>query len=386
MKFLFVSGLKHLPQAFGGVQSNAHEMALELQRRGHDVCVAAALEPHDRLGVATRLKNRLLPSRAVFDKSLGYPVFRRWEVREALSNIVQTTRPDIAVLQPSEHLALAHELIRLGIPTLVYFHDVLFDELEGDPRELKEAHFLANSEFTARRCREEFGLSTTVINPIFQAERYRTKPRWRSVTMINPIPVKGGEVALRLAAACPDIPFRLVPSWRMSPDQRDSISTRIKSLPNVTLARPTMNTRRIYAEAKVLLAPSILGEAWGRVVSEAHFSGIPVLASNRGGLPEAVGPGGVVLDPEGPLEPWIEALRRMWTDDAYFADLSAAARAYSKRPQMNPAAQVELMVRAARAAIAGQPAAARELGASPDAPSPDPDLPAVPSAVYGFTR
>ena len=36
---------------------------------------------------------------------------------------------------------------------------------------------------------------------------------------------------------------------------------------------------------------------FGRIAVEPQFSGIPVVASDRGGLPEAVGPGGVLIDP-----------------------------------------------------------------------------------------
>ena len=62
MKFLFVSGLKHLPQAYGGVQSNAHEMALELIRRGHDVALAADLLSSGLVGLRTRLMRKLRPN------------------------------------------------------------------------------------------------------------------------------------------------------------------------------------------------------------------------------------------------------------------------------------------------------------------------------------
>ncbi len=63
--------------------------------------------------------------------------------------------------------------------------------------------------------------------------------------------------------------------------------------------------KQVYRSAKLILMPSMWEEAWGRVATEAQFSGIPVIASNRGGLPESVGPGGVLLDPDGPLEPWV---------------------------------------------------------------------------------
>ncbi len=68
---------------------------------------------------------------------------------------------------------------------------------------------------------------------------------------------------------------------------------RFPTLPGHLVGR-TMDTRSVYAATRVLLVPSQWkAETWGRVASEAQFSGIPVLASDVGGSPEAVAPGGV---------------------------------------------------------------------------------------------
>lgn len=75
-----------------------------------------------------------------------------------------------------------------------------------------------------------------------------------------------------------------------------------------------------------------------------------MLASDRGGLPEAVGPGGVLLDPEKP-ERWIDAVRRLWYDKSYYSKLSTAAAAYSTRPEIDPEVQVFSLLRLAEQAI-----------------------------------
>jgi glycosyltransferase involved in cell wall biosynthesis len=74
------------------------------------------------------------------------------------------------------------------------------------------------------------------------------------------------------------------------------------------------------------------------VVSEAQVSGIPALASNRGGLPESVGPGGLLLDPDGGLDRWTEALARMWDDEAEYARLAELAEQHARRPEFEPRA------------------------------------------------
>jgi glycosyltransferase involved in cell wall biosynthesis len=101
--------------------------------------------------------------------------------------------------------------------------------------------------------------------------------------------------------------------------------------------------KSIYGKARVLLAPSLWEEAWGRVATEAQFSGIPVLGSLRGGLPEAIGPGGELIDGSAPAEVWIAALRRMWDDPVHYQALSDAAYAYSARPEIEPDFQIGML-------------------------------------------
>jgi glycosyltransferase involved in cell wall biosynthesis len=354
MRFLFVSGFHHLPQMYGGVMSNTHELALELMQRDHQVSVAAKLLPTSWLSFRTRIKRKLTAKQAVCDNILGYPVYRPWNVVDALPDFVRAIRPDVAIVQPSDQVATAKKLSDLSVPVIVYLHDVLFDRIDGDLNELKGALFLANSEFTARRYREKFGIDATVIPPLFRAALYQVKRKPQNITLINPQPFKGSDLALQLVARCPEIPFCFVESWELPKAQRSLIQDQMKVLPNLTLKGPIMKMGQIYRQAKIILAPSRLDEAWGRIASEAHFSGIPVVASNRGGLPEAVGPGGILLDPDGPIEDWVNAIRKLWHDEDYYNRLSAAALAYSQRPEIDPDVQIKTLLQVAERAIERQ--------------------------------
>jgi glycosyltransferase involved in cell wall biosynthesis len=253
-----------------------------------------------------------------------------------MKQVVDIEKPDIAIVQIGNSIGLAQALEARGVPVLFYLHNVDIDDLGGDPRALSHARFIANSRFTAERYRSVFGIDSAVIPPLVRAEDYRTRRGRANVTMINPHPVKGQEVMLKVARACPDIPFHLVESWPLHSEEAESLVRAIARLPNVRFTRRTSDMKSIYGAAKFLLAPSICEEAWGRVATEAHFSGIPVIASDRGGLPESVGPGGVLLDPEGGIEPWIDAVRKMWTDKAFYERMSEAALAYSRRPEIQP--------------------------------------------------
>ena len=57
----------------------------------------------------------------------------------------------------------------------------------------------------------------------------------------------------------------------------------------------TPDPRDFYRVSRVVLMPSLWRESLGRVAVEAMANGIPVLASDRGALPETLGDAGFVL-------------------------------------------------------------------------------------------
>ena len=353
MRILIVSGNPHIPQYSGGIESTTHDLALELRRRGHHVSVLCRLTD---VGGFTSQIIRILRNCSInsfpADHWLGYPVYRQWDVLQSIPFALRELAPDVAIVHKTRAVRMACEIGARGVPVLFYFHDVDHKRLDADLGLLKGAQFLANSEFTARRYKDLFGTDSIVIPPIFHAQRYVAKRKPANVTFINPILMKGSEIAFKVAERCPEIPFSFIESWPLSPQDVKDIYDRIDRTPNVTLRRRTDNMKNVYSKAKILLAPSVCEEAWGRVVTEAQFSGIPVVASDRGGLPESVGPGGVLLDPDGPIEAWVDAVRRLWVDEVFYGDKSAAALDYSTRPQICPSRQIDALLAAASMVMA----------------------------------
>jgi glycosyltransferase involved in cell wall biosynthesis len=214
--------------------------------------------------------------------------------------------------------------------------DVSFENHGGDFASLgKNVPCVANSQFTAARYQQAFGVEPLIIPPLIDGKKkYGTETTRKNVTFINPISLKGLEVAMAIARECPDIPFSFVEGWYIWKDERRELKKKLAAVPNITLHPSVQDMRKVYSKCKILLAPSICEEAYGRVATEAQFSGIPVVASNRGGLPEAVGQGGVLLDPEGDIQEWVNTVRKLWNDEAYYAELSAAAQAHADRPAL----------------------------------------------------
>jgi glycosyltransferase involved in cell wall biosynthesis len=240
--------------------------------------------------------------------------------------------PDVVVAQCHGSVKIAREFQKYDIPVVLYFHNVEFDELEGNPLSLKGCLFISNSGFTRDRYRQAFGIDSIVIPPIIDRSAYEVPSTEDFVTFINPVAKKGLPIVLEIARALPDIPFLIVESWTLTDTQLADLSAQLKYLPNVTFRRRTDDMRDIYSQTKILLAPSLWEEAWGRVVSEAHCSGIPVIGSCRGGLPADIGPGGTILDPSAPISVWVKAVSDLWSDNQLYRQTAAAAKRYSERP------------------------------------------------------
>lgn len=358
MKILFATNHGYLPQRVGGAESSTHELILALRERSHECAVLGQLQGNGWLGLRNGVAMRLLDRRVLSDRALGYRVHRSWDPGRAVAPVLARERPDLAVIQAGAPIALAARFVEQGLSTMVYLRDVAFHELGADPRDLPQVGYFANSRFVADSFRTRYAIGAEVIPPLFRAARYRTQRRAsRHVTFINPDPIKGAEVAFAVAQLCPEIDFLFVRGWPMSQKEDAVLVARVAGHSNITLLQRRHDMRRVYRRTKVLLVPSQCEEAWGRVATEAQFSGIPVVASNRGGLPEAVGPGGVVLSADASPERWAAAVRSLYRDREHYEAKSAAALEHAARPQLDPAQQITAFEAAVRTYLARSEAA-----------------------------
>ncbi len=209
---------------------------------------------------------------------------------------------------------------------------------------------LTNSPFLRRHYLDTIGVDSVALpSPIDLATTLWDDPATRGfVTFVNPALHKGAAMFARLADMLgrrrPDIPLLIVQSADDARTLANIEGLDLGRYPQILASPALPEPRQIFALAKILLVPSFFPEPFGRVAAEALVNGVPPIVSDRGALPETVAEGGIVLPipggtpeairavpPEALVEPWFDAVTRLWDDaDAYEA-ASAAARSAGAR-------------------------------------------------------
>lgn len=212
------------------------------------------------------------------------------------------------------------------------------------------------SHYLAHLYASRLGIKTAVLNPVINpltlvaagagiAARPETR-RLGFVTFLNPIPHKGLTMVARLIGRAlierPDMRFLLL-EGRMPRRLLRRLKLDLPGVSNVWWLPEQRDMSAVYERTSVLLMPSFWSEGFGRSVVEAQLSGIPVLASNRGGLLEALGEGPQPLPVDQrciedhyafpspkTVDLWWETLLKLWVDDDAYAAASRLARQASE--------------------------------------------------------
>ena len=156
------------------------------------------------------------------------------------------------------------------------------------------------------------------------------------VTMINPHPVKGLDTFIQIARRLPEVNFLLQESWKLDDTALDSLHQSLAALPNVRFEHRVSDMRSVYRQTRLLIAPSRWEEGFGMVALEAQSCGIPVIASRRGGLTEAVGDGGLLIDDYANVDAWVHAINSMLNDTVLYRKLAETARTHASSNTFEP--------------------------------------------------
>jgi len=347
MRVLFASRTPFYPFRLGGAARCSHRLLLRLQARGHEVSVLTGLG-RGAFRVPQSADRPVLGVRAIagpdpWRVDVGYPVIATAELDGALAEALDA-RPDLVWSQLRGASEILGGARARGLSALWYLHDALHDAESLRAATAQGVTLVANSRFLARRVVDQTGVEPDIVYPLLD-EDVRVEPVPDGfVTLVNPVPDKGVEVALDVAARIPEVPFLFVESWPLPVDYLAQLKGFLAAQrPNVTFWSRVADVRQFYARTRVLLVPSQWEETHGRVVREAQQSGIPVVASDRGGLPEAVGEGGRLVPAHSPREVWVEALRSVLADPGPWR---ARARAAAADPKWDPEATTDRFLEA----------------------------------------
>jgi len=256
-------------------------------------------------------------------------------------------RPDVLLTYGGQPVSL--ELMRQARAhrTAVVFH--LHNFGYNDRRGFADvSSVIFPSEYSRRFHQRRIGLDGVVIpDPIRLEQVIAENPEPTYVTFINPQPDKGvtvfAAIALELNRRRPEIPL-LVVEGRATSEGPANLPVDLSGLANLNRMANTPDPRDFYRVSRVVLMPSLWRESLGRVAMEAMANGIPVLASDRGALPETLGDSGFVftipdrctpasgvVPTAREVAPWVAVIERLWDGPEFEARHRKLARAETRR-------------------------------------------------------
>ncbi len=367
MRILLAHNSLYYPSLGGGDKSNRLLMEA-LTAREHRVRVVARIEKFGVPGHEMLLKELAARSIRVNTSDSGAVIMRHNgvevhtvtlnpQLRAYLSAQIADFDPDVIITSTDDPAQLLFDIaLRAPQARVVFLVRATIAVPFGPDSSMVSAvrtealrhadGVVGVSEYVARYVRE-FGGMDAIHVPIslLQPGEFPYLGRFDNpyVSMVNPCAVKGIAIFLALAERMPDVQFAAVPVWGTNAEDMAALYR----LPNVTILPPVEQIDELLKITRIMLVPSLWAEARSRMVPEAMLRGVPVLASNIGGIPEAklgldyllpVNPITRYLPavdehmvpiaevPPQDIGPWQAALHRLITDRGHYESLSLQSR------------------------------------------------------------
>jgi len=364
MRVVLAANAAYLPPRGGSTRSNLAWLQV-LVARGHQChVVCPALVPSsaahgeqidrelkDQQIRAWRLEGEDVAGESVYEWA-GLRIHSVREpdrLRQVLERVIEKVEPDWVLvssedpgqvlLQQSLASAPGRVIYLAHTPQMFPFGPA---SLNASPRGAglvaRTTAVVAIGHHTARYIEQHLGRRPVVIHPpVYGPGPFQPRdPRQPGlILMINPCTVKGITIFLALARRFPHWRFGALPGWGTTRvDLRE-----LEACPNMEILPNVPRIQQALEKARLLLVPSLWHEGFGLVVVEAMLMGIPVLASDQGGLIEAklgtpyvlpVRPitryamefdenrMPVAIVPEQDLEPWVRAIEELMSDQQLY--------------------------------------------------------------------
>ena len=332
------------PETTSGGETFERELLVRMAARGVAFDILIARHKRHPVGVANWTIHRL-----PIGRGLRWPV-APFVVPPAIRRVYDGVRFDLLRVHSLRYIGpaalLARRRYRLDVPIVAHHHhldpDPLNPLIEGRVMRAVE-RVVVGSEFARRQAVSELGVPAQQFSVVPYGVDARFTPGPRSAALSSRWGLGDGPVVLFLGGlkarknlfllldvwaeitrACPAARLVIVGSGplRRQLEQRAAHGGRGRIV--FTGYVPERDKVDYYRLADVLLFPSAL-EGFGFTVAEAMACGVPVVASNRGSLPELVvdGEGGFLVAPDRPAD-LVAATVRLVRDADLRARLGAA--------------------------------------------------------------
>ena len=267
---------------------------------------------------------------------------------------IRRIRPDVVIGYGTANLVPLRKLAQsLGAKTVFYLCNPSYDEGRKASFDAVDA-FVAPSDaigqlYKDRDAIQSYHIIRNRVRPYFSPRSLSrdlllARKKHGFITMINPSLAKGAALALQIAnqskAQFPNLTYLMVESRSGQADIEEYINN-ANLLQNLWWVQRQRDMKQVYRRTALLLVPSLWFEAAGRVIVEAQLSGIPVLATDSGGIPEQLNGGGYIFptpelgaayqqipEPE-IVRPWIDRIGKLITgsDDEYLGECERSLKA-----------------------------------------------------------
>lgn len=345
MRILLVSNASYDPPRGGSTRSNLVWLR-HLASKGHECTVVSPTHggEADKRTVKDGISIRGVKDLSFRVSELGQAI------RETQPDWVLVSSEDVGhvLLREAAHTAPGRIVYLAHTPQFYPFGPESWHKDEGAAALIRQAaEVVVIGQHMAGYVRQHLGRAAVVVHPpMYGQPPYAEFGRFGAgfVLMINPCVVKGIAIFLKLAERFPDVEFAALNGWGTTRADREALARQ----PNTRLLENVPDIEDVLRQARLLVMPSVWYEGFGLIAMEAMLRGLPVVASDSGGLKEAKQGTGYVVPvrpveryepvfdeqhmpravvPEQEMEPWVEAVGRLLTDEQEYWTEARRSRA-----------------------------------------------------------
>jgi len=267
------------------------------------------------------------------------------------ASFLRDFKPDVVIFFGSNELIPLLELAKKNGAKILFYTGTASYQEERKPLFDISDSLIVPTSFIGSLYKNRFGNNFHVIPTTLPFDIVAPDPEHMDarrilgpLTLINPTPDKGAHFLFHIAKN-----YRLRHRTFLCVESRGNRSfwrtsgIDISKIENVHWVPWQTEIGHVLGTSAVLLMPSLVAEAAGKVIAEAMALGVPCMGFDIGGIKEQIGQGGITLPfddrlsahpdtlqyqaqvPSDSVLPWVNGLDALLSDKAHYAALAGKA-------------------------------------------------------------